>query len=133
MAALSEDTGRELRALGPITLPLATGAVLYDGSICVRDASGLLKAATGGVGEVYAGIYRGLTRRQSDGAEDAIVDGVRPYRAEIAAATQADVGKPVYLVDDNSVALAGDVLGGHVLMVISATEVWVMPPALGAA
>lgn len=130
MTALTEDTGRDLRALGPIKVPLLNDAVLYDGAICCYDANGELQPGADTAGLKYAGIYRRSKLDNADDGLEAEVDPLRPYKATIAAATQADLGKPVFLLDDNTVGLTSDnlVWGGNILLIESATEVFILPP-----
>lgn len=130
--ALSEDTGRELMALGPISLPLLNDAVLYDGSICCYDANGELQPGADTAGLRFAGVYR---REKLDNADDGLsgqIDPFRPYLAACSGMGQSNVGDKVYLTDDNTVATTSTnlVFAGEILMVVSATQVWVAPPAL---
>lgn len=130
--ALSEDSGREVMAIGPITLPLLNDAVLYNGSICCYDANGEVQPGADTAGFRFAGVYR---RDKVDNADDGLeaqIDPFRPYLAACSGMAQTNVGDKVYLTDDNTVATTSTnlVFAGEILMVVSATQVWVAPPAL---
>lgn len=128
---LTEDTGRELMALGPVQQPLKDDAVLFDGAIVCHDANGELVRGANTAGLTFAGIYRGAKLDNTDDGELAIIDPFAPYRAKGTGFSQASLGARVYISDDDTVALSttNAVFAGEVLMVISATEVWVLPPA----
>lgn len=129
--ALTEDTGRELRALGPVQNPLLNDAVLYDGAIVCRDGNGELQPGDDATGFAFEGIYRGAELDNADDGEEAIVDGLSPYRVTSSGLAQSNLGDPVFITDDNTVALSGTtyaIWGGNIIEVISATECWVMPP-----
>lgn len=130
--ALSEDSGREVMAIGPISLPLLNDAVLYDGSICCYDAKGELQPGADTAGLRFAGVYRRTKVDNADDGLEAQIDPYRPYLAACSGMAQTNVGDKVYLADDNTVATTSTnlVFAGEILMYVSATQVWVAPPAL---
>jgi len=112
MAALTGDRNTLRRERNFLELPLAAGAVLHAGGVACLDATGHLVPATSGagaaglvaVGRVEVGVSN------AGGLAGDVTAVVRPGLFLLASATaadaitQAEVGRVVYLVDDQTVA-----------------------------
>jgi len=116
-------------------VPLAAGAKVYQGGMVCRNAAGYLVAGSNTAGYQLAGVCKGDLANGTS-----IVDntngGLAALTARVARAgvylfassglTRADVGKPLYLSDDQTVTLTRtNVRAGHLAAFESATEAWV--------
>lgn len=132
MTALDEDAVRQMRDPGLLPgNPLLNDAVLYRSAICCYDANGEIQPGDDASGFSFAGIYLGDELDNADDGESADLDDLRPYRATGSGFAQSNLGDPVFVSDDNTVALSGTtyaVWAGNIIAVISATEVWIAPP-----
>lgn len=104
--------------------------VLYNGGMACLNTSGYVVAAANTAGNRLAGVVDGQVDNSAGAAGDKNVvlhtDG--EFLFKIAAATQADVGKMVWVSDDQTVTLtqgAPGVYAGEIRSIESATEVWV--------
>lgn len=113
----SESVAYKAAAVGP----------LYIGSMINLNTSGYAKKASDTASELFVGVLREKVDNSAGAAgdKDAIVytEGAFEF-AFSGTAAQVDVGKKVYVVDDQTVALAAtttnDVLVGRITEVVSA-------------
>lgn len=112
-----------------ISMPLAAVKV-FKGSLLANNASGYVTKAADTANFTLAGIAYEQVDNNAGAAGDKSVRVERKGVFELnfsGRATQATVGLPVYMVDDNTVALAAtttnDVLVGRVVSFVSATKV----------
>lgn len=132
MAALSDDYQRQRRAPGSNKYTVKNDEVLYAGALCNVDTNGEALAATDTAGEFFGGVYYGPNRiDNSDDGEEVILDRHSVFLATGSGFSAGDVGKPVYIVDDNTVGLdtasTNRVYVGRIVQYVSATQVWVDP------
>ena len=130
MAALTADRETKRRDGALLAVPMAASVTIYKGSLVGEDANGRAVAATDAVSRRLLGVaYEQKVNGATAGATV-----IRVYRSGIfsfaaASAAQTWVGRPVYVSDDQTVALnsvaAEQVLVGIVVEYISGTEVFV--------
>ena len=129
MAALTKDRDTVRKEGVEIPVPMAASTKVYAGSGVCTNATGYAVPAV----DTAAFFSAGVAQEQVDnsaGADGALNVRVRRHGCHKFAAsgiTQADIGKKVYWVDDQTVALSttNSVLAGVIDEVISATEVYV--------
>lgn len=112
-----------------ISMPLAAVKV-FKGSLLTNNTSGYATKAADTANFTLAGIAYEQVDNSAGAAGDKSVRVERTGVFELnfsGTATQGDVGKAVYAVDDNTVALAAtttnDVLVGRIVSFVSATKV----------
>lgn len=112
-----------------ISMPLAAVKV-FKGSLLANNTSGYVTKAADTASFTLAGIAYEQVDNSAGAAGDKNVRVERRGVFELnfsGTATQATVGLPVYMVDDNTVALAAtttnDVMVGRVVSFVSATKV----------
>lgn len=131
MSALADDLQRQHHPRGPWTYTLKNDEIIFGGAMVCTDGNGEALEAADTAGLRFVGVNYGDRVDNSDDGEKITVDGTQVFLATIAAATDADLGKLVYAVDDTTVGLAADVTNlvtvGRIVGVKSATEVWVDP------
>lgn len=127
MTAISTATPRYAQATSTTVYPVNAGAHIYEGAlVCVQVSDGMLVDGTATTGTIFAGIAdQTIDGGAADGDVTARVrqKGVFTLAASSGAAT--NVGKPVYLVDNNTVAVApqtGAILVGYCVKYNSATS-----------
>ena len=120
----------DLRQDGILTLYKMNNVTLYKGTLASLDADGYLKKASDTAGEKFVGVVFETVDNStgSDGDASARVWQTGTFEfAFSGTATQADVGKAVYAVDNNTVALAAtttnDVPVGFITEFVSASKV----------
>lgn len=103
---------------------------LFQGALVSLNTSGFAKKAADTASEIFVGVMEETVDNSAGAAgdKDAIVWKTGEFdMAFSGTATQADVGKKVYAVDDQTVALAAtttnDVLVGRITEFISASKV----------
>lgn len=107
MAQLTADRKSERKQGSIFALPVAAGAHIYSGAMVSADSSGYLQPATDAAGQVFVGV----SKKESDNSSGAnggitgegYLRGV--FQMNISGATQADLVKEAYVVDDNTVGL----------------------------
>jgi len=132
MTALSSDRKTQYRDGVEIAQPVGAEKAIYAGSlVCLDGSTRLAEAASDGSGKIFAGVAMGAADN-SNGLASAISVPLRRrglFLFSIAAAAQTDVGKPVFVLDDQTVDLVGNVTYaiycGNIAMLESATKVWV--------
>lgn len=133
MTALSNDKQYQRRDGDVVGYPVEAGKIIYLGALVGLNAARYAEPAADAAGMRFAGVATHSRCDNSAGADgDATVVVYRRglHRLAIATAvTQADVGKNVYAVDDQTVDLAAattnDVWIGTIVKVESAAVVWV--------
>lgn len=116
-----------------IDLPVGTAKKIYAGSIVAVDqATGYAEAGSDAAAKLFAGIaITGGADNTLGQAGDLDIEVATEglFLLNIAAATQADVGSPVFIHDDQTVALAAGSVNkiycGTIGKLESATQVWV--------
>jgi len=131
MTALTEDRNTQRKDGELIPLPVVADDCIYGGSLVAVNADGYLNPGSDTAGLIFAGVADARADNTGGAAGD-ITCNVRRrgcYLFAIAAATQANVGDVVYLVDDQTVGLAAtttnDIACGKIVEYYSATKVWV--------
>lgn len=133
MAAATAD--RNTVARGAILLALAllnASMAGYAGCLVVTDADGYLADATEAANVRFAGVLReGVTGGTADGDTSTTLYRGGEFKFTSANLTQADVGKPVFLIDNQTVCKANHasvlnfIYVGIITEYVSATECWV--------
>jgi len=129
MAALTKDRNTTRKIGGQAAYPVAAGAKIYAGSMVCLNSEGYAVPGADTAGLKFAGVSREYVDNSNgaDGALKILVwkDGVFDFEA--ANISAADVGKPVFAADDQTVALTttNGVGCGIITELESATKVWV--------
>ena len=103
---LSGPRNTPTRAAIDLVLPLAAGAVIYQGGMVCADAAGLAIAGKTAAGLVVVGMAQ-ISVRQADGDESVFVRPGTYLFGSLDGADQigqAQIGRVVYLVDDETLA-----------------------------
>ena len=112
-----------------ITVPVEAGESIYSGTIVMADTDGYAVPGADTASCIFLGIAADtVTNSGADGAVDVAVYTEGTFELAFSGtATQAVLGDPVYIVDNNTVALVGtttnDVLVGKVVEFIDASTV----------
>lgn len=133
MTALTKDRNTQMKDAELIAVPVAANANIKAGSIVVANATGFGAPATTALNLTYLGRAEGAVDNTggADGAKTVLVRRKKAFFwANLAGdpLVQADLGKTVYLVDDQTVAKTN---GGNTrsaggkLVEFSADGVWV--------
>jgi len=122
-------TQREGRLIG---LLVAAASLIYGGALVCLNAAGYAVKGADQAGLKFMGLARGRADNSAGGPGAAWVEVYTRDDQELkidAAATQADVGKYVYVKDDETVTLKPkhNVLVGRIMEVVSTTRVMVRP------
>lgn len=125
MTALTADRNTPRRDGVQVADPLAAGVVIYTGSMYALDATGAAMPATA-AGNAVRAVADG---RASVAAGDTVVEGRKGYyrfanSPGAAELTRADIGKPAFVADDQTVSKTGTAVAGLVLDIDNG-EVWV--------
>jgi hypothetical protein len=138
MAALTKDVLKTHRQRPDrYSIPVKASTTIYKGGLVAVDATGYAIPGADTAALVIMGVADSAGNDNSSGASGAInvqVEFGKVVRFVASAATQAWVGQPALVVDDQTVAIAGTVNAikvGKVLQVDSATSVWVYVDGLG--
>jgi hypothetical protein len=113
MAALTADRNTTRETLSPQADygPVKASTTIYKGAIVCTDSTGYCVPGADTAGLALKGIARAQADNASGAAGDIDVevwaDGVHHFKHS--GLTQADVGKSVYALDDQTVALAAGV------------------------
>ncbi|HCU69238.1 MAG TPA: hypothetical protein DGF30_08440 [Desulfomicrobium sp.] len=137
MTALSADKNIQRTEGVTHPFPVDDGDKIYAGALVCVNADGYLVPG----GDTAGLIFVGVSEEQKDntsGDDGDLTCSVRRrglFRCAIAAATQANVGDNVFLVDDQTVGLAAtttnDIFCGIIAAFIDTTHVWVdIEPAI---
>lgn len=130
MAALTKDRNTSRKATGQVAvLPVAAGVKIYAGSQVCINGNGYAVPAADTAGYRFAGVSHEYVDNSggANGALKVLVwrDGIFDFSS--AGMGADDVGKPVFIADDQTVALSStNAVGcGIISEVESATKVWV--------
>jgi len=124
---VAKDTQHQIGNI--IAYPMLTNTSLVEGAAVMTNAAGYLVNAADTASCIFAGIVdKSISNNPgASGAKKARVRANGIHDFVTAGLTQADVGKKVYAVDNQTVALAAtttnDVLVGQIVEFISATKV----------
>lgn len=135
MTALNKDRNTARREGDIVVDPVLAAKKIFGGSIVAVDANGYAQPAADTAGLKV----RGVAEEQADnsaGASGAKTIRVRRGVFKFAATglTIADVGKPVFVSDDQTVSVAAttnNVCAGIMVDIDSATEAWVAVGYIG--
>lgn len=129
MAALTKDRNTTQKIGGQLVLGVAANAKIYAGAAVCVDANGYAIPGANNAGLKFVGVAQEQVDNTggANGNKTVLVkdDGVFDFAG--AGFVTADVGKPVFLSDDQTVALTttNSVSCGVIREVESATKVWV--------
>lgn len=117
-----------VQSLNIVSLKMAASTTLYKGTLVAINISGLAVAAADTANFVLGGVaLEQKTNGSTAGATEIKVARDGRFEFAIASTTQASVGQPCYMVDNNTVGLAAtttnDVRVGTITRLISATKV----------
>jgi len=134
MTALTKSVARDGENYKLPNYKIAADVKIYRGAMVMTNADGLLVPCGVLAGSVFAGVSRTENDMTGEvaGSAEAQVEAIDAFEVDIAAAVQADIGKKVYALDDNSVGLTlvpDTVVAGKIVEIISATKVLVKPDA----
>jgi len=130
MADITADKKTKYSSEGILNLSMKGSSTLYAGSMVSTDATGYAVKS----GDVASEFFQGVAQEQvanagADGAKRIEVRSNGIHYFVTSGLTIADIGKQVYAVDNQTVALAAtttnDVLVGVIVDFVSATEVGV--------
>jgi len=131
--ALTTGVNRKKKDGDLLALIVKNASTVYKGALACVGADGYLIAGADTAGLIFAGVaYESLA---GNGVLRCRVERKGLYLFNIAAATIANIGDAVFIVDDNTVGLAAtttnDIYCGVIANFESATQVWVdIYPAL---
>lgn len=131
MAVRTDDVPRETRDLRFVELTVKDEEeILLGALLCTDDATGEVENATDADGKTFAG-FAVQSVDNSDDGETILADVTTCFKATSTGLSADDIGKTVYISDNDTVALTSTygVVAGTIVAVISATECWVKPPA----
>ncbi|WP_051361133.1 hypothetical protein [Desulfuromonas sp. TF] len=138
MTVLAQDRNTQRRDGILVALLVITNDIIYGGSLVAVNAAGYALPGGDTAGLIFQGVADGRADNTggADGAKSVIVRRRGEFRfASASNLTQANVGDAVFLEDDQTVALAGDVdqdiYCGVITEVVGANDCWVdITPAL---
>jgi len=137
MTALSQDKQTEYTDGVLLGFPVDDGDTIYGGAFVCVNADGYAVPGADTAGLIFEGIATQQVDNSAglDGAKTVVLRRRGLIKAAIAAATQANVGDNVFLVDDQTVGLAAtttnDIFCGVIAGYIDTTHVWVdIEPAI---
>ena len=135
--ALTSDKQIERTDGVQIAFPVNGTSKIYAGALVCVDADGYLVPGADTAGLIFQGIAMQQRDNASgdDGDQLCVVRRRGLVKCAIAAATQANIGDSVFLVDDETVGLAAtttnDIYCGIIAGFVDATHVWVdIEPAI---
>jgi hypothetical protein len=133
MAALTAAANRQAMGSikGRIRIPVKAATQIWKGAIVQTDAGGFAQPAVAGAGAPVMGIAaESKLGGATDGANFVEVEYGRAYRFAASSITQAMIGDPMLVIDDNTVdeTSAGSPAVGELVEFISTTEGWVYVP-----
>ena len=127
MANLTTGTDRKRKDGVLVSLAVKNGSTIYKGALACVDATGYVVRGSDTAGLTFIGVaYETVV---GDNINKCRFDQKGNHLFAIAAATIADIGKAVFIVDDDTVDLAAttthDIYCGVIVAVESTTRVWV--------
>jgi len=125
----TKDRNTPRKGYNFVVIPIAADTKLYGGIMICTDADGNAVAGSDTAGLRFAGVSKEMVDNTGGAAGDKMIVVEQPIIApmDAAAITQADVGKPVFISDDHTVALSttNSICCGIIREVELATKVWV--------
>lgn len=119
MAALAKDRNTKMTETGRLTNhPVAANAVIYKGALVSSNATGFAVPSTDTASEIVLGIAQFAVDNTggANGDEDVTVQkGVAELENGGTVVDQADAGRPVYALDDQTVSKAAGVTNNIVV------------------
>ena len=138
MTALIKDKQVELKDGVEIPVPVDDGDKIYGGALTCANAAGYLVPGSDTAGLIFMGVA--MEQKDNTDGLDGDLDCVVRRRGLVkcimgTAITQANVGDNVFLVDDQTVDLAGnvthDIFCGNIAEYIDTTHAWIdIEPAI---
>ena len=135
--ALTSDKQIERTDGVQLAFPVNGTSKIYAGALVCVDADGYLVPGADTAGLIFQGIAMQQRDNASgdDGDQLCVVQRRGLVKCAIAAATQANIGDSVFLVDDNTVGLSAtttnDIYCGIIAGYVDTTHVWVdIEPAI---
>jgi len=133
MTALAADANRKRKDGDLVALTVKSGSTIYKGAAVCVGTDGYLIPGADTAGLIFEGVA--YEKVVGDGTLKCRVEQKGLFLFNIAAATIANIGDPVFLVDDNTVGVAAtptnDIYCGVIAAYESTTQVWVnIYPAL---
>lgn len=133
MTAASDDVNLIQREGRAASYPVAAGMLIYAMALVALDSSGNAEPATDADGKTFVGVARDQVDNSSGAAGDetVTVDTGMDVLLTGSGFAATDVGKPVFVLDDQTVGKAGAsgldyaVRVGTITQFESSTEVWV--------
>lgn len=130
MAALTADKGLQHQGnLELRSVVMAASQTIYKGAMVAINTSGLAKPASNTANEVFIGIAAEKVISAASGTYEVPVYITGAFLLDATSLDQADVGKTVFVSDDQTVtdanAAANTVSVGVLLKYVSASKVWV--------
>lgn len=127
MTAATTDRATTSRAGSRHYHGLASAVLILAGCLCCLDASGDLVDGADATALQFAGVAESGADATEDDGVNVLVDGEHLFAAS--GLTAADIGKPVFLVDNQTVGLADDtdyqIRVGTLVGIETSTAVWV--------
>src|SRR5687767_11128233 len=129
MAALSTNYDARRKEGDVVRYAVEAGEHIYKGALCMLDTDGYLQVGADTASKIFAGVSYEESDNSSgaDGATYCRVYKSGTFEFNASSAAQSWVGLTVYIVDDNTIALAAtttnDVAVGKVVEYISSTKV----------
>lgn len=130
MTALTKDTQRVEKRGKLLSMPVKGGVVCFKNALLMIGADGFVKPCISEAGASFAGMgYEKVTATDANDGDLSIrIERENAITVAAVGIVQADLGKEVYALDDNTVQIAAGtnlVKVGVIVEVISATEVLV--------
>jgi len=130
MTALTKDIQRVEKRGKLLSMPVKGDVVCFKNALLMIDADGYVKPCASEAGASFAGMgYERVTATGlNDGDVSVRIERLNAIEVGASGITQADLGKEVYALDDNTVQIAAGtnlVKVGVIVEVISATKVLV--------
>jgi hypothetical protein len=128
MTVLTKDRNTPKKGGNLFAIPVAASTKIYAGSLVCSNATGYAVPGADTAGLLFRGIAQEFVDNSAgaDGEKKVLVEHPVIVSMSTAGITQADIGKPVFIADDQTVAKSttNSVCCGVIREVISATSVW---------
>jgi hypothetical protein len=133
MSAATADRNTLSRGAFVLIAALLNAAMTgYAGTLAVYDVDGYVETATEAADKRFAGVFReAVTGGTTDGDTSTTLYRKGEFKFASSGLTQADIGKPVFAIDNQTVCKANHasvlnfIFVGYITGVESATECWV--------
>jgi len=131
MAALTKDRPTSYRKGVELDFPVAAGAKIYAGSLVCANTSGYVTPAADTAGLKFLGVALEQVDNTAgaNGAKSVRVRRTGVFEFAATSISQAMLGDPMYLVDDqtfdDAAGTTNDIRAGVLMKYISATKGWI--------